>query len=561
MSMPISVWRSSCVVVALLLIPLALSAAPLSPADQNAIEQQQKALLDRTEQQREALRNSTPILPAPASRQLPDEGPCFTVRQIQLHGSTVLPHHAKRALMRVPAKGCMTLQEIQLRVRDITQAYLSRGFITSRAWLPEQDISGGLLLIEVTEGRVETITLNGNHDTDLRMAFPHAEGQVLNLRDLEQGLDQLNRLRSRALTIDILPGSREGFSRVELLATDHHLPVGLSLGADNSGQKSTGSRQMIAQLTVDNPLSLADQWMLSEGRDSEFHHDRRSRNLQAGVTVPYGYWLFSAQYGWSDFYQTLSVGDSSPRWRYDGTVQTHRLAVSRTLWRDGKQRMAADMAFSRRDTENRLGDARLGVSSPTLTSVIAGISYSRTLGSGYLTVGPSLSHGLNLAGATRDDPAHPELPRSEFRRFSLSASWFYPLTPSLYWLTSAYGQTTPDRLYASEQLSVGGQYSVRGFKEQYLSGNRGGYWRNELTWQWMTIPGVGTLSATGALDAGHVVSQKGITDGGTLAGTSLGLELAGRWLSQSLTFAIPLSYPDRLNPDKQVVYWQATVSL
>ena len=77
----------------------------------------------------------------------------------------------------------------------------------------------------------------------------------------------------------------------------------------------------------------------------------------------------------------------------------------------------------------------------------------------------------------------------------------------------------------------------------------------------MTVPEVGTLSATVALDAGHVVNQKRITEGGTLTGTSLGLELAGRWLSQSLTFGIPLSYPDRLNPDKQVVYWQATVSL
>lgn len=35
-------------------------------------------------------------------------------------------------------------------------------------------------------------------------------------------------------------------------------------------------------------------------------------------------------------------------------------------------------------------------------------------------------------------------------------------------------------LYANERLSLGGQYSVRGFKEQYLTGNRGGYWRNEL---------------------------------------------------------------------------------
>lgn len=455
----------------------------------------------------------------------------------------------------------MTLKDIQLRVRDVTQDYLSRGYITSRAWLPEQDISGGSLVIAVTEGRVETVTLDGHQEKALKMAFPQAEGQVLNLRDIEQGLEQLNRMSSRALTVDILPGNREGFSRVALVPVSQRFPVRLDVSADNSGQKSTGSGQMNARLTADNLLSLADQWTLVAGRDSEFHHDRRSRNLQAGVSVPYGYWLFSAQYAWSDFYQTLSAGGTSQRWRYEGTVQSQRLAASRTLVRDGKQRLALDMALSRRETENRLGGVRLDVSSPTLSSVTAGLSYSRTLGSGYLTVGPSLSHGVPLAGATRDDPAHPDLPRSEFRRFSASASWFYPLTPSLYWLTSAYGQTTPDRLYASEQLSVGGQYSVRGFKEQSLSGNRGGYWRNELTWQWMTVPGVGALSATAALDAGHVVNQKGITEGGTLTGTALGLALAGRWLSQSLTLGIPLSYPDRLNPDKQVVYWQATVSL
>ncbi|WP_236044173.1 POTRA domain-containing protein [Klebsiella grimontii] len=40
------------------------------------------------------------------------------------------------------------------------------------------------------------------------MAFPRAEGRVLNLRDAEQGLEQLNRLNSRPLTVDILPGMR-----------------------------------------------------------------------------------------------------------------------------------------------------------------------------------------------------------------------------------------------------------------------------------------------------------------------------------------------------------------
>ena len=539
----------------------ALSAAPLSPADQNAIEQQQKTLLEQTQQQRDMLRNSTPTPSLPTTASAESGGKCFELFRIRLDNVTVLPRSVLRKLTAIPAEGCMTLKDIQLRVRDVTQDYLSRGYITSRAWLPEQDISGGSLVIAVTEGRVETVTLDGHQEKALKMAFPQAEGQVLNLRDIEQGLEQLNRMSSRALTVDILPGSREGFSRVVLVPVSQRFPVSLDVSADNSGQKSTGSGQMHARLMADNPLGLADQWTLAAGRDSEFHHDRRSRNMQGSVSIPYGYWLFSAQYGWSDFYQTLSLGEFPLSWRYEGTVQSHRLGASRTLLRDGKQRLVLDIALSRRETENRLGGVRLDVSSPTLSSVTAGLSYSRSIGGGYLTFGPSLSHGLSLAGATQDDPAHPDLPRSEFRRFSASTSWFYPLTSSIYWLTSVYGQTTPDRLYASEQLSVGGQYSVRGFKEQYLSGNRGGYWRNELTWQWMTVPGVGTFSATGALDAGHVMNQKGITDGGTLTGASLGLELAGRWLSQSLTFGIPLSYPDRLNPDKQVVYWQATVSL
>jgi hemolysin activation/secretion protein len=63
----------------------------------------------------------------------------------------------------------------------------------------------------------------------------------------------------------------------------------------------------------------------------------------------------------------------------------------------------------------------------------------------------------------------------------------------------------------------------------------------------MTVPGVGAFSATGALDTGHVMRQEGITDGGTLTGASVGLELAGRWFSQSLTLGVPLSYPDRLS--------------
>ncbi|WP_249415847.1 POTRA domain-containing protein [Klebsiella grimontii] len=120
----------------------------------------------------------------------------------------MLPRSAVRKLTTIPVQSCMTLPDIRERVRDVTQDYLSRGFITSRAWLPEQDISGGTLVIAVTEGKVEAVTLEGHEENAIRMAFPRAEGRVLNLRDAEQGLEQLNRLNSRPLTVDILPGMR-----------------------------------------------------------------------------------------------------------------------------------------------------------------------------------------------------------------------------------------------------------------------------------------------------------------------------------------------------------------
>lgn len=544
------------ITVLFLVIPLTSLAFPLSPAIHDAIEQQQKQRIQQAQQQRETWRNTASELSSAQNSTVVEEGPCFAITHIQLRDATVLSSSQQMAFKHLPVSGCLRLIDIRQRVQEITQLYLSMGYITSSAWLPEQDIASGVLLINITEGRVESITLDGQFEHALQMAFPNAVGQLLNLRDVEQGLEQLNRLTSRPITIDILPGSKPGFSVLQLTSTEKRFPLSLQLGVDNSGQISTGERQLNSSLIADNLFRVADQWTLTAARDGEFHTARRSQSLQAGVTVPYGYWLFSAHYGWSDSYQPLMPG----KWRYEGSVQTQRIAVNRTLWRDGQQRLVLETDFTRYQTENRLGGVRLDVSSPTLTSLTTGVSYSRTLLGGYLTLGPAYSQGLEIAGAT-DDRSDAGLPPSDFRRFSLNGSWFYPLSPALSWFTSAYGQTTPDNLYASQRLSVGGQYSVRGFKEQYLNGNRGGYWRNELTWQGPTVLGIGTLSLTGALDAGYVAKQQGTVGGGSMAGTSLGVTLSGRWLTQSVVVGVPLVWPHSLSPDRTVLYWQATFAL
>ncbi|MEL5515611.1 ShlB/FhaC/HecB family hemolysin secretion/activation protein [Serratia bockelmannii] len=527
--------------------------------DQDGIARQQKALLERAQQQRDDLQNTTdlPALPLP----MPDaqEKTCQRVNRIVFQGAEHLSWSAKQKLAASYQGHCLTLSRLSTLVRETTNAYLQRGYITSQAWLPEQDIVGGELTVAVSEGRIEAITLDGQETSALKMAYPGLVGGVLNLRDIEQGMEQLNRLPSQQVTIDIQPGKRPGYSSVLLRRTATRLPASLTFGADNSGQKNTGTGQMNAGVVLDNPLRLADQWSLSASRDDEFHHDHRSRSLNGGLSLPYGYWLFSYQAAWNDFYQHIPV--QTVRYRYAGNAITQRLGVNRTLLRDGRQKLALDMALSRRRTENRLAGQRLTNSSVTLTSLSAGLNYSRTLAGGYLTLNPTVSHGLRALGATPDAPAEPYAARSEFRKLTLSASYFYPLTPSRYYLTSAYGQTSADNLYAGERLSVGGQYSVRGFKEQYLTGNRGAYWRNELNQQLGTVPLAGEVSLTVALDAGWLHSETHRVDGGGMAGASLGLATNSRGFNQSFTLGKPLAHPAILHPDPWVAYWQASVTL
>ncbi|WP_164713400.1 ShlB/FhaC/HecB family hemolysin secretion/activation protein, partial [Serratia marcescens] len=382
-------WKPRVWPVLLVFCSSAWCAEITSPADRDSITQQQKTLLEQAQQQREALQNNVELqalpLPVPAAA----GAVCQPVRQIVFEGAEHLSWSVKESLARPYQGRCLTLEHINRLVRETTNAYLQRGYVTSQAWLQEQDISRGVLIVSASEGRIESITQNGEQTPALKMAFPGLVGGVLNLRDIEQGMEQLNRLPSQQVTIDIQPGEQPGFSNVVLLRGATRAPVSFSFGADNSGQKSTGTGQMNAAFSLDNPLRLADQWSLSAARNNDFSPHHRSRSLNGSVTLPYGYWLFSYQYAWNDFFQQVPFNGAA--YRYQGNNQTQRLGANRTLLRDGKRKLAVDIGLARRTTENKLAGERLSVSSPTLSIASLGLNYSTVTGGGYMTLNPTIS--------------------------------------------------------------------------------------------------------------------------------------------------------------------------
>ena len=533
-------------------------AAPLSPADRNSIEQQQQQLLLQNQQQRESLERAVPLRSSQPEQPVSSSGPCFTVNRIVLDGATLMDARRQQKLLSPWLNQCLDIARINQLTNQVSDWYISQGYITSRAFLTEQDLRSGELHLAILEGRLEKIRMDGASGRELNMTFPGLEGKILNLRDIEQGMEQINRARTTPVQIEILPGDKQGWSIVHLTAAPE-FPLSGSVSVDNSGQKSTGVGQINAGLNGNNLLGLADRWFIYGGRSSAFSNAKDAQNFAAGVSVPYGYSLLDYSYSWNNYLSTIE--HYGYLWRSSGDTETHRVNLSRVLFRNGDIKTGVSLGLSHRINHNYLDDILLQSSSRKLTSLLFGLNHTQKMWGGVGTFNPTFSRGMPWLDAERDGSKNGDLPKAQFRKWSLNASFQRPVADNLWWLASVYGQWSPDRLYGSERMTLGGESSVRGFKEQSISGDNGAYWRNELSYTLFTLPVIGQVSALAAVDGGWLHSNRlDSYAAGTLWGTAAGLSTANRWVSTSFTVGLPLDYPHWLEPDHVSIYYRVAVA-
>ncbi|MBA8863120.1 hemolysin activation/secretion protein [Pantoea agglomerans] len=526
-------------------------AAPVTPGDLDVIQNQQQQRLQQDQQQRDALTQAHQV-ELQKTESAPASGPCFEINQISLQQASLITPDTQKRLVAPYINQCLSLDRINQLVRAISEWYVQRGYITSRAFLTEQNLSHGTLNITVLEGKLEAIHLQGASARQLNMAFPTRAGRILNLRDIEQGMEQINRLRTTPVQIEIIPSSQPGYSIVNLTSTPE-FPLTLGLNMDNSGQRSTGIGQLSASLVGNDLLGVADRWFVSGGRSSAFSDWRDAQNFQAGVSVPYGYGLLDYSYSWSNYHSRFNA--NSFDWYSNGDNISNRLSGSWVLFRNGQIKTGLQLGLNHYVSHNWLNETLLESSSRKLTSLQIGFNHTQKIAGGVATLNPMLSRGMPWFDAESDKGKSDDFPKAEFRKWSVSSSYQRPVTQKMWWLSSFYAQWSPDRLYGSERLTIGGENSVRGYKEQYLSGDVGGYLRNELNYSLFTLPAIGEVSTTLALDGGWLQSDKQDRyAAGTLWGSSLGLGTRNAHVSTQLSLGIPVSYPNYLAPDRLSVY-------
>lgn len=532
----------------------------VNPADQNMINEQQKFILEQAQKQRESLKQSINIQSEDNQNIVTQSNLCFSINNILFKGVEHLSVKQQNELVSSYLGKCLNLNQIQLLVKSVNNFYISNGFITTTVYLDEQDVSTGTLIISVLEGRVADIYLDGKQPVMLKTVFPYIKGQVLNLRDIEQGLEQLNRLNSQKVSIQIIPAQQSGYSNIILESEKQRkLPILLDLGINNSGQKSTGTGQNVLNVSLENPLYLADIWHFSTSFNNDLRNKHASRSFSGQVSIPYGYWSFEYLYASNDFYYDIPLVFNT--WRYKGKNHLHKIGLDRTLFRDNQSKLTFTTAYLNKNNKNTIADTKLAISSPTLNMLSVGVNYSTVLNDGYLTFNPSIIKGLHIFNTSKENYQVDGMPQSQFTKLTINSSYYKPLTSSLNYLTSIYAQWTEHNLYATERISIGGEYSVRGFKEDSLTGNQGLYWRNELNWQTTIHPVINTFMVTTALDTGWIKHQHHHIEGGNMTGVSLGFSITdNNYYKTAFSIGKPLFHPKTIHPDHWVSYFQISAT-
>lgn len=514
------------------------------------------------EERRRALAAPTPptapkdLRAADESKLPADETPCFRIREVQLRGSDA--SHFNWALDALdgpdgtdsPIGRCLGVKAIEVLQKRLQNEIIARGYVTSRVVVGNQNLAEGVLVFEPVGGRLDRLvdSTGAVSRVNLGTAFPVRSGGLLNLRDLEQGLENLQRVPTVNADMQIAPGQTPGRSDIAVTWKQNQAwRLGLSL--DDAGSDTTGRYQASATVSADNPLGLSDLAYLSVTRGfggSEGTSPKGTQAVALHYSVPVGYWLYRANFSHNAYHQTVEGAYDS--YRYSGRSDNLDLGVDRVLLRDNRQILTAQMGLQRRSSRNHIDDTEVLVQRRAVTSMQLGLSLRVYVGRAALQSELAYRQGIKALGSLTAPEEEFGEGTSRYRLSTLGLSLQSPWTlgtQSLRFTSALRLQKHHTRLTPQDRFSIGGRYTVRGYDNAAsLVAESGAVWRNELVWQIKDMPYA--MPYVG-LDFGQVSGPSAADlPGKRLSGAVVGLRGQAGGLQYEFFYGRPISKPTEL---------------
>ena len=276
---------------------------------------------------------------------------------------------------------------------------IERGYVTSRIVFQEQNIGNGLLTLTFLPGRIGSIRFaQADSRANAWNAVPADPGDILNLRDVEQALENFKRVPTVAADIQIVPANAADRSDL-VIAWRQAFPFRLNATLDDSGSRATGKYQGSTTVSYDHWWTLNDLFYVTLSHDlgGTSAGERGTQGHTIHYSLPWQHWLLGFTQSSSRYHQ--SVAGFSQDYVYSGRNENAEIKLSRVLHRNASQKTSASLKGWLRRSSNFIDDTEVETQRRATGGWEIGLSHKVFVGNTSLDVNLIHKRGTAAFGA------------------------------------------------------------------------------------------------------------------------------------------------------------------
>ena len=425
------------------------------------------------EDQHPALPPKSPplLLPPPPMQSI--GGATVTVTAFRFEGNTLLTsQRLSRAVASFVGRP-LTFADLQNAAIAVADAYRRAGWVV-RAYLPQQDVTGGTVTIQIIEAKLGAVRIDGstqrtsNERLTSIVDAAQQPGTPLNADALDRALLLIGDLPGVVATGSLAEGAAQGETDLVLNVKDGPKVTGEVI-ADNAGARYTGAARITVNASVNAPFGIGDR------ADAVLLHTQGSDYQRLAYSLPVG------SEGWR-------VGVNGSHLSYDivlpsfgaldahGNSSTVGLEANYPLFRTRLANLYLSLNLDDKRFDNfSSGQTTTRYSIQDGSVGLYGNLFDNVGGGGANTASITFEQGHDdLAGSPNEaaDAATTDT-AGGFEKLNLSVSRQQRLTERLSLFASLAGQLSSKNLDSSEKFYLGGFNGVRAYPADEGGGSEG----------------------------------------------------------------------------------------
>lgn len=389
------------------------------------------------------------------------------VKEIRVIGSTVFSPDELAKVTAPYTNREITSEGLEALRQALTLHYVNRGYFTSGAVIPDQTVAEGVLRVEIVEGKLTKIEVEGNKwfwSGYFRKRIGLGADPPLNVNRLQERLQLLQAdARIERINAELRPGVARGESVLNVRVAERS-PFKAWLQFNNYQAPAVGAEQGLATVAHQNVLGLGDTLSVTYGQSSGIFP-----NLNVRYAVPVTAYDRTVSFDYRKLNFKVVEGQFEAL-DIKSKFDIYGLGVRQPLFRTVNQEFALSLVGNYEVNDSSLLGAPFDFIPGTsggeaIVSVLRfGQEYVHRTSEQVISAISRFSFGLPVLGATVNSSS--ALASGEFFSWLGQAQYARQLPQSrIQFLARTDMQFTNHRLFLVEQIAVGGRYSVRGYRE------------------------------------------------------------------------------------------------